>query len=296
MIQTHQLYIQRQEGMVNAIIQSTQDAVQKDILTMAKESSIETVEKLMYQILSNEDEFLRDIILIENLFNKQYTQQQRKIQKSFRQKYASNMAYYENKPKPVCNYDGFNDLIMYAKCYKGKFKDLISCIIDECGKQKISIKNNSGAKEKDIERAFYKAFYVYSFEHEDGHKQLTDLLRCSLVFTEFEDLYKCFAVIKDLTNKKCKGGIVRCKDRFDPQNMPFGYRDLLINVNCPGSEKKIPIVCEIQLHHKLFYQYKKISHSMYKKARLFDLKGHNIAYEYADKYMRRDVGDRVYQS
>jgi len=206
------------------------------------------------------------------------------------------LAHYESKPKPICNYDGFNDLIMYAKCYKGKFKDLISCIADECGKQGIKIKDNSGAKEKDIERAFYKAFYIYSFERDDGHKQLTDLLRCSLVFTEFEDLYKCFAVVKDLAKQKCKGGIIRCKDRFDPQNMPFGYRDLLINVNCPGSDQKgRPIVCEIQLHHKIFYEHKKISHGMYKQARLFDLKGHNIAYEYADKYMRKEVNNRVYQ-
>ena len=72
-------------------------------------------------------------------------------------------------------------------------------------------------------------------------------------------------MFKNIANDKCKGGIIRCKDRFNPENMAFGYRDLLINVNCPGSEKKIPIVCEIQLHHRIFYENKKISHSMYKK-------------------------------
>ena len=178
MIRTHHCHIQQQEAMVNAIIESTQDPTQKDILKMAKESSIETVEKLMEKILSNENEFLRDIILIENLFNKSYSKQERQKQKAFRNKYAENISYLEAKPKPICDYDGFNDLMMYAKCYKSKFKGLIEAIVDECESKKIKIKDNSGAKEKEIERAFYKAFYIYSFEdRENGHKQLTDLLR-----------------------------------------------------------------------------------------------------------------------
>merc|ERR1712176_41452 len=69
--------------------------------------------------------------------------------------------------------------------------------------------------------------------------------------------------------------------------------DLLINVNCPNSQ--VPMVCEIQLHHKLFYQHKKISHKMYKIARIFEIDGRNLAYEYADEHIRKSVGDKIYE-
>ena len=82
-----------------------------------------------------------------------------------------------------------------------------------------------------------------------------------MVFTEFDDLYRCFRIVEDMS--KDHGGVLRVKDRFNPKTMPFGYRDLLINVNCPKSE--VPVVCEIQLHHKIFYKHKKVSHEMYKK-------------------------------
>eukprot|EP01084_Bolivina_argentea_P044998 82810_1 len=68
--------------------------------------------------------------------------------------------------------------------------------------------------------------------------------------------------------------------------MPFGYRDLLINIFCPEST----IVAEIQLHFVEFYKYKTISHKMYKRARLFERETQNMAYEYATKYLRPKIG------
>ena len=104
-------------------------------------------------------------------------------------------------------------------------------------------------------------------------------------------MYKAYAIIEEVAEKDLPGGILRLKDRFNPKEMPFGYRDLLINVYCPGCK----IVCEMQLHHKLFYQLKKISHRMYVKARLFEREGYNAAYQYATTYVKPRVGDKCYE-
>jgi len=134
---------------------------------------------------------------------------------------------------------------------------------------------------KNIERTFYKTYYVYKGDH----TQLTDLLRCSFVFETFDDLYKAFSVFAKVANarKDMKGGVLRAKDRFDPVNMPFGYRDLLVNVMCPGTS----VVCEVQFHHKIFYDSKKDSHYVYKRARLFDVEDRNLAYEYVTSHIKK---------
>jgi len=55
-------------------------------------------------------------------------------------------------------------------------------------------------------------------------------------------------------------------------------------------------VAEIQLHHKLFYKHKKISHKMYKRARLFERPEGNLAYNYADTFLRPKLGtQKVYE-
>ena len=150
----------------------------------------------------------------------------------------------------------------------------------------------SGAKGKNIERAFYKAFYVYAVSHGDnGFKQMTDVLRCSIVFDNFDHLYRCYAMIEKLAKEDNNSGILRCKDRYNPKEIPFGYRDMLINMYSPGSK----VVCEIQLHHQLFYKHKKISHKMYKKARLFEDEYGNKAYEYANEHIRKIVGTKIYE-
>merc|ERR1712157_136969 len=110
-------------------------------------------------------------------------------------------------------------------------------------------------------------------------------------FDNFEDLYKAYSVVEETAKKDLEGGILRLKDRFDPKHIPFGYRDLLINVYCPGCK----IVCEMQLHHVLFYKLKKISHRMYVKARLFEREGYNAAYQYAMNFVKPRVGDKCYQ-
>ena len=112
-----------------------------------------------------------------------------------------------------------------------------------------------------------------------------------MVFDNFVDIYKCFGIIEKSAKEYNAEGILRCKDRFNADIMPFGYRDLLINIYCPESN----IVCEIQLHHIMFYQYKSESHRMYKKARLFEQEDRNLAYEYADKHSRKHIGNKLYE-
>ncbi|ETO04761.1 hypothetical protein RFI_32636, partial [Reticulomyxa filosa] len=129
----------------------------------------------------------------------------------------------------------------------------------------------SGGKVKRLLRSFYKNYFVYN----GSAPHLTDLLRCSFVFDTFEDLYQGVAIAYQ--HWQSFGGILRIKNRFSPQVVPFGYRDLMANVHAPHSK----VVCELQFHHKWFYNNKKPSHEIYKRARLFELDEINIAYEYA---------------
>merc|ERR1712228_1109404 len=170
------------------------------------------------------------------------------------------------------------------------FEVWLDKIVNQCKKENINIVSFSGAKTKKIERAFYKAFYVYSTMDENGFQQMTDVLRCSFIFNDFTDLYRCYSII-ELLAEQSVGGILRVKDRFHPQHIPFGYRDMLINVVCPGSE----IVTEIQLHFEPLSKYKKISHTMYKKARLFERETENLAYKYSTQYLRPKIGSKPYE-
>eukprot|EP01083_Nonionella_stella_P129628 393325_1 len=232
--------------------------------------------------------FLKNIILIENLFNSVYHPYKRQ-QEEARAKYAPNLLNYEDKPKVQSEAASFVELIFGGQTHISSFRTWLAKVEKQCEIQNITILKSSGAKVKQIERAFYKAHYVYD-EH-DGFKEMTDILRCSFVFDNFADLYQCFSVIEMLAEQTL-GGILRVKDRYHPTSIPFGYRDLLINVFCPSSK----IVAEIQLHFIEFYQYKTISHRMYKRARLFERDAGNLAYEYSSKFLRPKIGTfKVYE-
>eukprot|EP01083_Nonionella_stella_P045618 122418_1 len=292
-IESHMQFTKTHEKNVNKIIASS--GVHADLLRTAKTTALCTEKETLNQIMNilSMNRFLTDIILVENLFNSQYTADQRNKQHHARQQYARNIPNYESKPKPRSKADSFVDLVFYAKSTLGAFKKWLQTLATECEQQKVRIVSNSGAKEKNIERAFYKSFYVYGAVHgEYGYVQMTDVLRCSLVFDDFKDLYGCFGIIEKMLSDK--GGILRCKDRFHPKDMPFGYRDLLLNMHCPGSNQKV--ICEVQLHHQLFYQHKEVSHGVYKKARIFeDKNGNNMAYQYSDQNIRKTVGDKLYE-
>eukprot|EP01083_Nonionella_stella_P190377 705068_1 len=289
MIQKRLDVMEQQDHVVDALISSSSSS---SLLQQAKVYALKREKDLLEQIMNLHeiDTFLTSIILIENMFNAEYNPQQREKQKSARTEWARNIANYENKQKPISEVDSFVELLFAGtNLHLGQFENWLSLLEAHCMKRQIRIVNSSGAKGKKIERAFYKAFYVYGMKSNDGFKKMTDVLRCSLVFDNFDDLYKCFEMIERLSRNI--GHILRCKDRFNPKHVQFGYRDLLINVYCPGSK----IVCEIQLHHSLFYQHKSISHGVYKKARLFEKNGTNAAYDYAKEHFRPEIGKRIYK-
>eukprot|EP01083_Nonionella_stella_P163184 536322_1 len=290
-IHNHMEFMEKQEGNVDKFISKQSSA---DLLRNAKTKALETEKELLHQIMniSEMNTFLNNIILIENLFNASYTKQQKTIQETARTKFATNIEIYEQKPKPISDIDSFVELMFGISLHMTSFKKWLNKVEDGCKRRNVKIVSSSGARGKNIERAFYKSFYVYSVTHGDeGFKQMTDVLRCSLVFDSFNDLYQCFGVIEQLSKANNNGGILRCKDRFDPGKVIFGYRDILINMYCPGSK----VVTEIQLHHTLFYKRKKISHTMYKKARLFEENEENMAYKYADEHIRKVIGDKIYE-
>eukprot|EP01084_Bolivina_argentea_P060488 110513_1 len=275
------------------LMESKDAAVEKELLTAAtasslfaaKQKALENEKALLLSIMNDIDEmntFLKNIILIENLFNKEYQPFKQK-QEAARKRYASNISKYENKPKVCCEAGSFVELIFAGNTHLSSFETWLDKVCKTCDKQNIKIKSFSGAMCKKMERAFYKAFYGYY--DKDGFKQMTDILRCSFVFDTFDDLYQCFSVI-ELLAEQTLGGILRVKDRYNPTSVECGYRDLLINIYCPQSK----IVAEIQLHFINFYKYKKISHSAYKRVRLFQRDEVNLAYEYSSKFLRPKIG------
>lgn len=261
----------------------------------AKGKAVDTETRILKSIMDDVTEmteFLNNIILIENKFNDIY-RPHKKAQEEARAKYAPNISKYEGRPKVKSECDSFVELMFGAQTvHFGSFQKWLDKVTDQCQAKGIKIAKSSGSHCKKIERAFYKAFYVYSGQgNDEGFKEMTDVIRCSIVFDSFDDLYRAFSVVEEVAEQDLEGGVLRLKDRFHPKQMPFGYRDLLVNVYCPGCK----IVCEVQLHHALFYSFKKISHRMYVKARLFEREGYNEAYRYAEHYVRPRVKDRCYQ-
>mmetsp|Transcript_55438 Transcript_55438/g.92146 ORF Transcript_55438/g.92146 Transcript_55438/m.92146 type:complete len:612 (+) Transcript_55438:30-1865(+) len=265
----------------------------------AKKRSLDDETTLLLSIMDDIGEmntFLNNIVLIENLFNQCYTDALKKQQEDARAKYAPNIGKYEHASKCQSEADSFVELVFAGQTHLVSFQTWLDKIKKQCDIQKVQFVSSSGAQTKKIARAFYKAFYVY--DGADGFKRMTDILRCSFVFSDFASLYRCFAIIELMAEQTVKatnaphGGILRVKDRFHPSTMPFGYRDLLVNMYCPESK----VVVEIQLHFEGLYKYKKISHAMYKKARLFERDDGNLAYMYATKFMRPKIGNfKVYE-
>ncbi|ETO30322.1 hypothetical protein RFI_06798 [Reticulomyxa filosa] len=128
-------------------------------------------------------------------------------------------------------------------------------------------------------------YYVYR----GNHRQLTDLLRCAFVFDEFKDLYRGFETMKRLvkTAPETMGDILRAKDGFEPTDVAFGYRQLLVNVYCPGTR----LVCEIQFHHSMFDQFQSDLHRLYTQTRLFKKESRNLASEYVKEYVLPTLGE-----
>jgi len=192
------------------------------------------------------------------------------------------LSYFPVEEKKDDSQEGANKL---ERAWKRKIKNTVAFLQKTKGfKFKLS-----GASQKGIERGFYKSFYAYGSEKDAGYLYITDILRCSFVFKDFDTLYRCFAAI--IVEMKGDYKILRVKDRFHKTQEPYGYRDLMINVMVEGEPDIAGMICEIQLHHELFYNAKKTSHKMYKRTRLFEREGtENEAYVFAKKYVRPIIG------
>jgi len=173
---------------------------------------------------------------------------------------------------------------------------------------------------KNCSRTFFKVFYDF-----DGNvSHLTDLLRASFVFDNFEDLYSALLVIDAFCKKhgpkkerqsaqpldvdpgrprphsvapQGEGvGILKYKNSFLlDSKLNNGWRQIVVNVplcggHIDGVSPSVPIVCEIQLHFCLFWQFKDSTHRMYEISRLFKIRDHdtgktkNLAMECAKQF------------
>jgi len=176
---------------------------------------------------------------------------------------------------------------------------------------------------KNSSRTFFKVFYDF-----DGNvSHLTDFLRGSFVFDNFEDLYHALFVIHDYCKKhgpktsattshysdghghrgsvgsadsssstSPKVGILKYKNSFlSGSKLNNGWRQIVVNVplcggQLDGHSPSVPIVCEIQLHFCLFWQFKDSTHRMYEISRLFKIRDHvtgkskNLAMECAKQF------------
>eukprot|EP01083_Nonionella_stella_P086545 240496_1 len=110
-IESHMQFMKTHEKNVNKIIASS--GVHVDLLKTAKATALSTEKEILNQIMniSTMNQFLNDIILVENLFNSQYTADQRDKQRIARQQYASSISTYESKPKQCSKEDSFVDLV-----------------------------------------------------------------------------------------------------------------------------------------------------------------------------------------
>jgi len=278
----------------------------QDKLRRAKRTALETERALLNSIDGpmKLTEYLINVILVENYFNHQYKDKkllQENARREYAQKYfedqARNLEYVSKadmkarvKVPSFLSYFPVSDSSRLERAWSLKIDRVVKTLQGSDKQYKFKM---TGAKQKNIERAFYKSFYGYH-DKPDGYMYLTDVLRCSFVFhglIGFDHLYQCFA---DLMEMKDEFEVIRVKDRFNEQSQPCGYRDLMMNVLCRAkteNEKCITgIICEIQLHHNIFYDAKKVSHRMYKKTRLFEKDNGNKAYEYAKMYIRPILG------
>jgi len=58
---------------------------------------------------------------------------------------------------------------------------------------------------------------------------MTDVLRASWVFPDFDSLYSALSVLYSELGPET---VLRIKDRFQPDQVDFGYRDVMLNVRC----------------------------------------------------------------
>jgi len=193
MISEHLTRMKDQDSLVEAAIDNVVDKENQTLLRRAKQKSLEEERELLnsLQVLELGD-FLRATVLVQKMYDELYAPNKAEQEKA-RSVYASDMEEYENKPKPLTEGSNIVSLMFGAQhLYLPAFEKFVSQNMAEYKKQKVKILKHSKVSCKNIERAFYKTYYVYMGDH----KQMTDLMRCSFVFDNFVDLYRAFSIMK----------------------------------------------------------------------------------------------------
>jgi len=108
----------------------------------------------------------------------------------------------------------------------------------------------------------------YSGRHAYGIRELTDIVRGSIVFQNEVDMCAFLARLErhDVPASGFSYSVVKSKNRF--AKPADGYSDMMINIRLThGSDTKGHIV-ELQVHHQLMEQAKKLFHCVYKFLRV----------------------------
>eukprot|EP01084_Bolivina_argentea_P149674 261436_1 len=131
---------------------------------------------------------------------------------------------------------------------------------------KIKNKKTFWLSKKDDCRIFGKVFYDSNFNQES----ITDILRASLVFNNFKDIYNALPVISEFCKDKnnTENGILGFRNWFQLP-MLSGWRQIIVNFHLSSEN---PVLCELQLHFAPFWESKDILHDKYKVYRLFNVR------------------------
>eukprot|EP01083_Nonionella_stella_P295544 1004441_1 len=139
--------------------------------------------------------------------------------------------------------------------------------------------NTFWISKKDDCRTFIKVFYESAFDPQN----ITDILRASLVFDNFADLYNALITINQFCKLKNpnKSGILGFRNCF-LSGMVSGRRQIIVNFHL---STEIPVLCELQLHFAPYWESKHAMHDKYKVYRMFDVRDSknnrtNAVYEY----------------
>eukprot|EP01083_Nonionella_stella_P017937 50206_1 len=129
----------------------------------------------------------------------------------------------------MSNVASFEELMSKRREYLDSFSDWLGRVRSQCKRDCIGTVAFNRPESKQLAKTFYDAFYIH---HDSGNiRNITDFIRCCIVFSDFDHLYGCLAVI-DKLSKKC-GGILRCHDGFQASMNQIGagiYRNLVVEV------------------------------------------------------------------
>eukprot|EP01083_Nonionella_stella_P087219 242538_1 len=163
---------------------------------------------------------------------------------------------WENKLKTgdaIVGADVPANYLSYLLALSDKLQPLFQCKMHDLFGDK-----HKEAPIKKMARCQNKLFTKYANQGVPKAAELTDTVRCLVVFDDFADLLAGYKTLQGEFSAVC-----RVKNGFDLQekDVSFGYRDALINVVFDAGFCKL--ICEVQFTTNLFYQLRSKLHRYY---------------------------------